>query len=134
MEQNERAASIQIGGETYELLLTTRATKEIAKRYGGLQNLGDKLMKSENFEMALDEIIWLIALMANQSILIYNLRHKDDQKDLLTEEEVELLTSPLDLAAYKDAIMAAMVRGTKRHVESEADPKNAAAGQKLPPR
>lgn len=134
MEQNERAAAIQIGGETYELLLTTRATKEIAKRYGGLQNLGDKLMKSENFEMALDEIIWLIALMANQSILIYNLRHKDDQKDLLTEEEVELLTSPLDLAAYKDAIMAAMVRGTKRHVESEADPKNAAAGQKLPPR
>ena len=134
MEQNERAAAIQIGGETYELLLTTRATKEIAKRYGGLQNLGDKLMKSENFEMALDEIIWLIALMANQSILIYNLRHKDDQKDLLTEEEVELLTSPLDLAAYKDAIMAAMVRGTKRHVESEADPKNAAAGQKFPPR
>ena len=36
MEQNERAAAIQIGGETYELLLTTRATKEIAKRYGGL--------------------------------------------------------------------------------------------------
>ena len=27
MEQNERAAAIQIGGKTYELLLTTRATK-----------------------------------------------------------------------------------------------------------
>lgn len=134
MEQNERAAAIQIGGETYELLLTTKATKEIAKRYGGLQNLGDKLMKSENFEMALDEIIWLITLMANQSILIHNLHHKDEPKPLLDEEEVELLTSPLELAAYKDAVMAAMVRGTKRHVESEADPKNAAAGQKLPPR
>lgn len=70
MDQNERSAAIQIGGETYELLLTTKATKEIAKRYGGLENLGTKLMKSENFEMALDEIIWLIALMANQSILI----------------------------------------------------------------
>ena len=90
MDQNERSAAIQIGGETYELLLTTRATKEIAKRYGGLENLGTKLMKSENFEMALDEIIWLIALMANQSILIYNLRHKDEPKPLLTEEEVEL--------------------------------------------
>ena len=33
MDQNERAAAIQIGGETYELLLTTKATKEIAKRY-----------------------------------------------------------------------------------------------------
>lgn len=94
MEQNERAAAIQIGGETYELLLTTRATKEIAKRYGGLENLGTKLMKSENFEMALDEIIWLIVLMANQSVLVYNLRHKEEPRPLLTEEEVELLTSP----------------------------------------
>ena len=122
------AAAIQIGGETYELLLTTKATKEIAKRYGGLENLGTKLMKSENFEMALDEIIWLIALMANQSVLIYNLRHKDDPKPLLTEEEVELLTSPLELATYKDAIMEAMFRGTKRNIESEADPKNVPVG------
>ena len=123
MDQNERSAAIQIGGETYELLLTTKATKEIAKRYGGLENLGTKLMKSENFE-----IIWLIALMANQSILIYNLRHKDEPKPLLTEEEVELLTSPLELATYKDAIMEAMFRGTKRNVESEADPKNVPVG------
>ena len=48
----ERSANIAIGGEEYTLLLTTRATKEIAARYGGLENLGDKLMKSENFEMA----------------------------------------------------------------------------------
>ena len=27
-------------------MLTTRATKEIAGRYGGLENLGDKLMKT----------------------------------------------------------------------------------------
>lgn len=73
----ERSAVISIGGVDYELVLTTRATKEIAGRYGGLENLGDKLMKSENFEMAIDEIVWLISLLANQSILIYNLKHKD---------------------------------------------------------
>ena len=33
-------------------------------RYGGLKNLGDKLMKSENFEIALDEVIRLITLLA----------------------------------------------------------------------
>lgn len=128
MASNDRAATIQIGGVDYELLLTTRATKEIAGRYGGLENLGTKLMKSENFEMALDEIIWLLVLMANQSIMIHNLRHKEAPKPLLTQEEAELLTSPLDLAAYKDAIMEAMYRGTKRHIESEADPKNAQVG------
>ena len=125
----ERSAVIHISGMEFTLILTTRATKEIAKRYGGLENLGDKLMKTENFEMALEEIVWLIALLANQSIQIHNLKNKNDLKPLLTEEEIELLTSPLELAEYKNAIMEAMFRGTKREVFSEEDnAKNAEAG------
>ena len=125
---NERSANIKIGNQEYEMLLTTKATKEIAKRYGGLSNLGEKLMKSENFELALDEIVWLITLLANQSVLVYNLQNKD-KKELLTEETEELLTSPFELAEYKNAIMDAMYRGAKRHVESEEEPsKNAQVG------
>lgn len=122
---DERKAVINVGSEDYELLLTTKATKEIAGRYGGLENLGDHLMKSENFEMAIGEIVWLISLLANQSILVHNLKHKDSPKELLTEEMVELLTVPADLATYKSAIMEALLKGTKRNVESEADAKNA---------
>lgn len=125
---NERSAKITISGQEYELILTTRATKEIAGRYGGLENLGEKLMKSENFEMALDEIVWLITLMANQSLLIYNLRNPNDKKNLLTQEEIELLTSPLELATYKNALMEAMFKGTKRNIASEDDSKNAQTG------
>ena len=122
---DERKSVINVGGEDYELLLTTRATKEIAGRYGGLENLGEHLMKSENFEMAIGEIVWLISLLANQSILVHNLKHKDAPKELLTEEMVELLTVPADLATYKSAIMEALLKGTKRNIESEADAKNA---------
>ena len=114
----ERSANITVGGEDYELILTTKATKEIAGRYGGLENLGEKLMKSENFEMAIGEIVWLITLLANQSILIHNLKNKDNQRDLLTEDVVELLTTPLDLADYKSAITEALYKGTKRNVAS----------------
>ena len=121
-----RTANIMIGGEEYTLLLTTKATREIAGRYGGLENLGDKLMKSENFEMALGEIVWLITLLANQSLLIHNLKHRDAPRELLTEDVVELLTVPADLATYKAAITQAMYKGTKRNIESEADTKNAA--------
>ncbi|TFZ41644.1 hypothetical protein E4100_00460 [Soehngenia longivitae] len=121
---NERSTMINIGGQDYELILTTKATKEIAGRYGGLENLGEKLMKSENFEMALDEIVWLITLMANQSLLIYNLKHPEDQKTLLSQEAVELLTSPLELASYKEALTEAMFKGTKRNIVSEEDSKN----------
>jgi hypothetical protein len=115
----ERSSAIDIGGAEFKMILTTKATKEIAKRYGGLENLGEKLMKSENFELALDEIVWLITLLANQSIQIHNIRNKDSKRDLITEEEVELLTTPFDLANYKEAIMVSMMRGTKRNVESE---------------
>ncbi len=128
MMDNERTAVIKIGGTEYELVLTTKATKEIAGRYGGLENLGDKLMKNENFEMAIEEIVWLITLLANQSILIYNLKHRDDPKEELTAEEVELLTVPSDLADYKSAITEALYKGTKRNIESETDLKNAETG------
>ena len=119
----ERSSTIKIGDQEFKLILTTKATKAIAKRYGGLEKLGAKLMKTENFELALDEIIWLITLLANQSILIHNINNKADKKDLLKEEEVEVLTTPFDLANYKNAIMASMMKGTKREVVSE-DSKN----------
>ena len=126
MMTDERSARITIGGQEYELILTTKATKEIAKRYGGLSNLGEKLMKSENFEMALDEVVWLITLLANQSVLVYNLQNPTKKRELLTEDAVELLTSPLELSDYKNSIMEAMFKGTKRNIESEEEPlKNA---------
>lgn len=115
---DERSSVIVIGKEEYRLLLTTKATKEIAKRYGGLENLGDKLIKAENFEMALDEIVWLITLLANQGVMIDN-KLNGEKRLLLSEDDVELLTSPMELSTYKDIIMEAMLKGTKRYIESE---------------
>ena len=122
--ESERVSKIKIGDKEYELILTTKATKEIAGRYGGLENLGDRLMKAENFEMAIGEIVWLICILANQSILIHNIKNKDNQKELLTEEEVEILTTPFDLAEYKQAITECLYKGTKRNIESEENSKN----------
>ena len=78
--------------------------------------------------MALEEIVWLINLMGKPTILVHNLKHPEDKKPELTAEEVELLTSPMELTDYKDAIMEAMYRGTKRNIESEPEGKNTAAG------
>lgn len=115
---DERSAVITIGEKEYELLLTTKATKEIAKKYGGLSNLGDKLVKSENYEDAISEIVWLIVTLANQPILIFNYKNKGSEKPLLTQDEVELLTTPQDIANFKDAITEALLKGTKRNIES----------------
>ena len=75
--------------------------------------------------MAIGESVWLITLMANQSILIHNLKNKENKRDLLTEDIVELLTSPLVLADYKAAITEALYKGTKRNEVTKDNSKNA---------
>ena len=114
-----RSAFITIGNREVELVLTTRATRLIAARYGGLENLGETLETSENFEETLGEVIWLITLLANQSIQIHNLQNPADPQVELTEEEFELLTVPADLGAYREAIAEALYRGTRREVISQ---------------
>ena len=115
-----RSATITIGGEDYELVLTTRATRLIAQRYGGLEHLGDALETSEDVDKSLGEVIWLITLLANQSVAIHNLTHPDDQRAELTVDVVELLTVPADLADYRAAISEALQRGTRRAIATEA--------------
>ena len=117
----DRSSTVTIGGEEYELLLSVFATKQIVKRYGSLETIADKIYDTENMEQSLDETIWLIVLLANQSIAIYNLRNKDNPKPKLTTEEVELLISPYDMADMKDAIINAMTRGGERYIVSEED-------------
>ena len=120
MDKN-RTSTVTIGGEEYELLLSVFATKQIVKRYGSLEAIADKIYDTENMEQSLDETIWLIVLLANQSIAIYNLRNKENPKPKLTTEEVELLISPYDMANMKDAIINAMTKGGERYIVSEED-------------
>jgi hypothetical protein len=125
---DDRSSVIIIDGEKYPLLLTTLATKEIVGKFGGIENLGEKLSTSENLTETFDDVLWLITLLANQPILRYNAKNKDSPKPLLTTDELELFTEPADLTEYKDAIMFAIIKGTKRNIESEDDGKNAKVG------
>ena len=127
---SSRSAVITIGNQDYELVLTTRATRLIAQRYGGLEHLGEALETSEDMDKSLGEVIWLITLLANQSVAIHNLTHPDDQRAELTEDALELLTVPADLADYRAAISEALQRGTRRAIATEApDPKGQNKGE-----
>ena len=111
---NEHGACITIGGEEYELILTTKATKEMVKRYKNLDNVRKKLSD-------LDEIVWLLVLLANQSILIHNMKNPAAPRTLLTEETLDLLTSPVELLSFSGAIEEAVTKGAVRKIESEPE-------------
>lgn len=128
---SDRGAMITLCGSQYELILTTKATKEINRRYGGLGKLGDRLSKAESFEETIDELVWLLTLLINQGILVHNAVNKffeEKQKPLFSEDDIEVLTSPADFADYKDAIFEALQKGAMRHVKSEENPKNVTVG------
>ena len=128
---SDRGAMITLCGSQYELILTTKATKEINRRYGGLDKLGDKLSNSEGFEEIIDELVWLLTLLINQGILVHNAVNKllgEKQKPLFSEDDIEVLTSPADFADYKDAIFEALQKGAMRHIKSEETSKNVTVG------
>ena len=118
-----RSATVTIGGSEYELVLTTKAIRLIAQRYGGLDNLGAALETSEDLDQTLTEVIWLITLLANQSVQIHNLPHRGHLRPQLTEGEVELLTVPADIADSRGAIAEALQRGPRRDILTEPAPK-----------
>lgn len=122
----ERSVPVEIGGETYNLMLTTKAAKEMSKRYGGLDKIGEAFNK-EDFVETIDEVIWIIMTLANQQIMIEN-RGKEKQKTLFTEDDLELLIAPGELADYRDAIFTAFELGMKRNIESEDSEKNVNVG------
>lgn len=105
------------------MLLTTKATKEIAKKYGGLTKLGENFI-SEKYEDALEDLLWIVVLLANLPILIHYIKNPQNKKELLTIEEVEVLTSPYELVVYKDAISEAIAKGSQRIIQSEVTGKN----------
>jgi hypothetical protein len=122
-----RKAPVRIGGKDYEMILTT-CNKRNRKSTAAVEPRR-KTYEGRKLRDGPRQIVWLITLLVNQSVLVHNLQNPDDKMEQLSEEAVELLTSPFELAEYKNAIMNAMFKGAKRNVVSEEDSsKNAEVG------
>ena len=124
----DRSVAINLAGSEYELVLTTKAMKEILIKYNSLEELGQSLARAEagGSETMLDDLVWLVVLLANQSILIQNLNVKNakDKKELLTTEFFELSTTPQDFIDSADKVFRAINKGMGRYIESEEIEKN----------
>ena len=115
----ERASIIKIGLREYPMLMTLRATKEITRKYGGLEDLAAEVF-ADKWEEALDDFCWLVALLINQCISIINLRERANFP-YLKPEDVEIQLGPVDMPACSEALAKCLLYGTARHVESEEE-------------
>ncbi len=114
---DDRSAVISMGGDQYELLLTVYATKQISKKYHGLEDLSSKLMRGDD---AVNEMLWLINLLANQAISAHNFRFPGRNKSLITAEFILPFIISQNIGEYYKQINNAIGLGAERFIQSEA--------------
>jgi hypothetical protein len=117
-----RIGEIEIAGSTYPLNFSTKAAKEIAKRYNGLENIEDAFA-DKAVDAMMDEIVWLLSLLIAQGVAYKRIVEGEEVKGI-TADELEVVLGVADMTDVKDKIMNAMLGGMKREVEVEIDPKN----------
>ena len=122
-----RIGEIEIAGSTYPLNFSTKAAKEIAQRYDGLENI-EGAFSGKAVDAMMDEIVWLLSLLIAQGVAYKRIVEGEEVKGI-TAEELEVVLGVADMAGLKDKIMDAMMGGMKREVEVEIDPKNAETTQ-----
>jgi len=122
-----RIGEIEIAGSKYPLNFSTKAAKEIAQRYNGLENVEDAF-SGKAVDAMMDEVVWLLALLIAQGVAYKRIVDGEDAKGI-TADELEVVLGVADMAGLKDNIMDAMLTGMKREVEVEIEPKNAETTQ-----
>lgn len=122
-----RITEIEIAGRKYPLNFSTKAAKEIAARYGGLDNI-DKAFSNKATDAMMDEVVWLLSLLIAQGVA-YKKIVEGEEVQSITADELEIVLGVADMTGLKDKIMDALLGGMKREVEVEPDPKNAETTQ-----
>lgn len=129
MYEIEGGVPVTINKKQYTLVHTYAATKAVASRYGGVrqmvlkvsgpadeegdapETLAEKAKAREKARIdSLDEIPWLIALHANQGIMLETGNTDPKNPDLLTPEKVGLIL-PKYAGPLTESVMEAIRQG-----------------------
>lgn len=116
-----RAVSVVIDDEDFEMLLTTKAAADIDREFGGFDEIA-AVVNGEDSVASVAMASKLIALMCNAGTERYNYRHRDTPRRMLEAEEIGIVTTPGEMAELMHAVVEAVKRGRTTHIESEKSP------------
>lgn len=117
-----KGVPVEIGDKMYNLVFTVAATEYIIGRYGSLKGMNEgmgikdipdgeeedgtpKTRQEVDDGVFMREAPWLVAMLANQGIMVETHDTNPDNPKLLKPEYVKLYTQPY---ALKDLVNAAM--------------------------
>lgn len=104
----ENGSEIKIGKKTYPVVFNVVALKEIVKRYGGVEEMGEELEK--DYAKAIDEYAWIIALLIGQGIALKNFENNTEDT-APTSEQLQLIMKPRELINQRSAIFSVIGDG-----------------------
>lgn len=124
-----RIIEIEIAGTSYPLNFSVKAAKELTKRYGALDKIGEALSIKKTDEL-FDELMYLLALLQNQGADYANIMEGKEIRKF-SPEQLEVIMGTVDCVALQDRLMEAMAAGMKPTVETEdtSEEKNARTTQ-----
>lgn len=116
-----RAVSVVIDGEEFEMLLTTKAAADVDREFGGFDEIA-AVVDGEDRGASVAMASKLIALLCNAGTERYNYRHRETPRRMLEPEEIEILTTPGEMAELLGSAVEAVRRGRQTYIESEKSP------------
>lgn len=142
-----RTARIEIEGREYLLCFSARVVRAVTERYGGVENIDAALSGRSpregaapdaedgqepqfNAVHALDEAVWLLAVMMDGGARYAKLNEIDNPPALTADELLDVLDIS-DFGRLKDKIAETITNGKSVNVEAEP-PKNAKTTQADP--
>lgn len=122
--------AVTLKGKDYNLLFSLNALDELQDKFGGYDKLGEVF--NENNPSWVKDTKWLLTLLINEGLL-----NKDDNAELLTEQQVGRMIHVGNMKEVQQAIFASFAAGTagdkaegnNNEESNEADEGNTAAVQ-----
>lgn len=116
-----RAVPVVIDGEDFEMLLTTKAAADIDREFGGFDEIA-AVVDGEDRVASVAMASKLVALLCNAGTERYNYRHRDTPRRMIEAEEIEIVTTPGEMAELMHSAVEAVKRGRTTYIESEKNP------------
>lgn len=98
-----------INGKPYDLVFTNAALREVVRRFGGVEEMGQKMQ--ENQAEAVDHVFWLVSVLANQGTMLATGNTKPNNPELIDADFVAVYTKPHEISALSDAMNRAIAEG-----------------------
>ena len=113
---NEKGRTVVINDKQCNLVYTSAAMLEIIEKFGDVEGMADKLQ--QNQAEAARIVPWLIALLANQGVMLETGNAKPSNPDLIDSDWVALYTMPKDWEYLMGECMSAIAIGNGTYHEA----------------